>query len=131
MRVLVDTHALHWYIEGDKRLSQVAGITIQDAANEVFISPASFWEIAIKVDLGKWKLEKPYAALMDLALVTYGFQILPISVSHTNQLIGLPYPEGHRDPFDRLLVAQCLAEGLPLVSCDTAFDLYPFRRLWA
>ena len=52
MRVLVDTHALHWYIEGDKRLSQVAVITIQDAANEVFISPASFWEIAIKVDLG-------------------------------------------------------------------------------
>ena len=130
MRLLIDTHALHWYIEGDERLSPNALALIRNSSNEILVSPASFWEIAIKVDLGKWQLNRPYSALMALALETYGFKIMPILPAHTAGLIGLNYPQGHRDPFDRLLVAQCLAEKLPLVSCDQIFDAYGVNRCW-
>lgn len=130
MRLLIDTHALHWYIEGDERLSPHALALIRNSSNEILVSPACFWEIAIKVDLGKWQLNRSYPELMALAFETYGFKILPILPDHAAKLIGMDYPQGHRDPFDRLLVAQCLAEKLPLVSCDQIFDAYGVNRWW-
>jgi len=128
VRVLLDTHALYWYIEGDSQLSTTARTLIQDASNEVLISPASYWEIAIKISLGKWQLNRPYEDFIDIGLNRYGFLILPILPAHTARLIGMPFH--HKDPFDRLLAAQALAEEIPLVSADTAFDDYGVTRWW-
>ena len=130
MRLLLDTHAMYWYIEGDPKLSSTAHTLIQDASNDVFVSPASYWEIAIKVSIGKWKLNRPYEEFIDLGLKQYGFQVLPILPIHTARLIGLAFPPNHKDPFDRLLVAQALAERIPIVSADADFDLYGVQRLW-
>lgn len=128
MRILLDTHALYWYIEGDPQLSATARTLIQDALNDVLISPASYWEIAIKVSLEKWQLNRPYEDFIDIGLKQYGFLILPILPDHTARLIGMPFH--HKDPFDRLLVAQALAEGIPIISADSALDDYGVTRLW-
>jgi PIN domain nuclease of toxin-antitoxin system len=128
MRVLLDTHALYWYIEGDPQLSATAQTLIQDASNEILISPASYWEIAIKVSIGKWKLNRPYEDFIDIGLNKYGFQILPILPAHTARLIGMPFH--HKDPFDRLLIAQAMAEAIPIISGDAVLDSYPIQRLW-
>ncbi|MFO1041230.1 MAG: type II toxin-antitoxin system VapC family toxin [Planctomycetaceae bacterium] len=130
MRLLLDTHALYWYVEGDQKLTETAQSLIQDFANEVFISPASYWEIAIKLNLGKWILNRPYDEFIELALVQYEFQVLHITPAHTTRLIGLQYPDNHRDPFDRLLVAQAIAESMPIISADSKFDAYGVTRLW-
>lgn len=128
MRVLLDTHAMYWYIEGDPQLSATARTLIQDASNDVLISPSSYWEIAIKISLGKWRLNHPYQDFIDIGLKQYGFLILPILPAYTARLIGMPFH--HKDPFDRLLAAQALAEGIPIVSTDPAFDDYGATRLW-
>lgn len=130
MRLLVDTHALFWYVEGDPKLSSVAQTLMQDAANEILISPASYWEIAIKVSLGKWTLNRPFVDFLDVALNQYGFQVLPILPAHAAVLVGLPYPPNHRDPFDRMLAAQAMVEQISLVSADPKLDAYPIQRLW-
>jgi PIN domain nuclease of toxin-antitoxin system len=125
---LLDTHAMYWYIEGDPQLSATARTLIQDASNVVLISPASYWEIAIKVSIGKWKLNRTYEEFIDIALNKYGFQILPILPTYTAKVIGLPFH--HKDPFDRLLVAQALVENIPIISNDPALDAYGIKRLW-
>lgn len=131
MRVLLDTHALVWYAFADPQLSGTSRTLIVDPSNEILISPVSYWEIAIKVSLGKWQLQQPYDDLIDSLWTVYGFQILPIMPKHTTRLIHLPYPTNHRDPFDRLLIAQALVEGIPVVSADPKFDLYGVPRIWA
>lgn len=129
MRLLADTHALVWFALADPRLPATARTALGDPANEVFVSPASYWEIAIKVHLGKWQLgPQPYPDLIDSLWTVYGFQVLPILSRHTALLIGLP--DHHRDPFDRLLVAQATVEGMMLVSADVIFDQYGIPRLW-
>ncbi len=130
MRLPLDTDAMYWYIEDDLQLSSTARTLIQDASNEILISPASYWEIAIKVSLGKWRLNRPYEEFIDIAVNRYGFQILPILPAHTSHLIGLPFPPGHKDPFDRLLVAQSLVEQISIVSADSALNAYGVNRLW-
>ena len=106
MRLLLDTHAMYWYIEDDPQRSGPARTIIQDASNEILISPASYGEIAIKVSIGKWRLNRPYEDFIDIGLNQYGFQIVPILPLHTAHLIGLPFPPGHKDPFDRLLACR-------------------------
>jgi PIN domain nuclease of toxin-antitoxin system len=128
MRVLLDTHALYWYTEGDARLSASAHTIIQDLSNEVLVSPASYWEIAIKVSVGKWLLNRPYEEFVDIGLNRYGFQLLPILPQHTALLIGLPFH--HKDPFDRLMVVQAMAENIPIISNDSLLDAYPISRIW-
>ena len=130
MRLLLDTHTMYWYIEGDPQLSGTARTLIQDASNEILMSPASYWEIAIKISIGKWKLNRPYEEFIDIGLNQYGFQILPILPTHTARLIGLPFPPGHKDPFDRMLITQTLVEQIPIVSADSALDAYGVTRLW-
>lgn len=105
-------------------MSGEAQSLIQAASNEVFISPVSYWEIAIKVSIGKWALHRTYEEFIDLALNQYDFRVMPLLPHHTARLIGLPFH--HKDPFDRLIVAQALAEGLSisvsiLNSIPTAF----------
>jgi PIN domain nuclease of toxin-antitoxin system len=119
---------MYWYAADDPQLSVTAKTLIQDTSNEVLISPASYWEIAIKVSIGKWILNQPYENFIDACLNGYGFQILPILPSHTARLIGLPFH--HKDPFDRLIVAQALVEGIPIISADPLLDAYGVTRLW-
>jgi PIN domain nuclease of toxin-antitoxin system len=128
MRILLDTHTLLWYALDDPSLSAVARSRVIDPANDVLISPASYWEIAIKLSVGKLTLIEPYEQFMDDAVRGNGFQVMPILVSHTAVVATLPFH--HRDPFDRLLVAQALAENIPLVSRDADLDAYGVQRLW-
>lgn len=125
---MLDTHAAVWYAIGDPQLSAIARTFIQDAANEPLVSPASYWEVAIKVHTGKWQLLVPYGQLVDSLFSVYGFGHLPILPAHTFRLIGLP--DHHKDPFDRLLIAQALAEGIPIISADKIFDAYGVTRIW-
>jgi PIN domain nuclease of toxin-antitoxin system len=130
VRLLLDTHAMYWYVENDPQLSGPAQNSIQDATNEILVSPASYWEIAIKLSLGKWRLNRPYEEFIDIGLNQYGFQLLPILPAHTARLVSMPYPPGHKDPFDRLLVAQVLLEQISIVSADAAIDAYGISRIW-
>ncbi len=128
MRALVDTHALYWFVDGDEKPSESAIETIGDPDNEILISPASYWEMAIKIRLGKWRLNQPYQEFIDTILVRYAFGILPILPLHTVELLEMPFH--HRDPFDRLLIAQAKTEQIPIVSSDDRFDAYGIRRIW-
>ena len=128
MKLLLDTHAFLWFVLDDPRLSTHAKALIADPGNDITMSPASCWEIAIKISLGKYQLNEPYQALMERELITNHFQLLPIEVKHIARLTTLPFH--HRDPFDRLLVAQAIAEDLPLVSGDATLDAYPITRRW-
>jgi len=128
VRHLLDSHTLLWYTLGETQLSGTANALILDPANENLISPASYWEIAIKVSLGKLTLHQPYEDFIDACLNKYDFTILPIEPKHTAALIGLPFH--HKDPFDRLLVAQALVENIPIISNDNPLDAYGITRLW-
>lgn len=128
MRLLLDTHALLWWFADDPSLSSPARRLIAGATNEVLVSSVSAWEIATKVRLGK--LSGAEDLIGDFAgfLLREGFDHLPISVEHGLRSGLLPGP--HKDPFDRMLVAQSLSENLPIVSNDRVFDAYKVRRLW-
>ncbi len=128
MRLLLDTHALLWFLLDDPRLSGLARQVIADGANKVEISPASYWEIAIKISLGKYELPEPFGSFMERELGSNAIGILPILPRHTAALTDLPF--FHRDPFDRLIIAQAIVEGIPVVSRDDQFDAYPVRRIW-
>lgn len=128
MNLLLDTQALLWFVLDDPRLSDKARENIIATEGLIFVSPASLWEIAIKIRLGKYALPAPFAAFWEEQLLTNDFTLLPISVSHTAQVVDLPFH--HRDPFDRLIIAQSLVEGIPLVSSDDMFDHYGVERIW-
>ena len=128
MKVLLDTHALLWAYWGDPQMSTEAVRLISDPANRVLVSPASHWEIAIEMKTGKLTLRESFVEFVRHAVFDNGFEILPIEPNHTALVSHLPFH--HKDPFDRLLVAQALAEGVPLVSADTAIDAYGVVRLW-
>lgn len=128
MRVLLDTHTFLWFLLEDPQLSTTASDVIIDPTNDVEVSPATYWEIAIKIRLGKYALPEPYDIFIEREITTNDFHILPIEPKHTAVLTTLPLH--HRDPFDRLLIAQALVEAIPILSVDTAFDAYPVTRLW-
>ncbi len=128
MRLMLDTHAFLWFVLGDARLSQIAKAAILDPVNAKLVSPATYWEIAIKVSLGKYKLHEPYDRLMERGIRGNGFEILAIEPPHTAVVSALPFH--HRDPFDRLLVSQALVERISLVSHDTLLDTYGIVRVW-
>lgn len=128
MRVLLDTHTFLWFVLNDAKLSAAARAVIEAPTTDVWVSPASYWEIAIKVGHKKLDLFAPYADFMRRGIVGNDFDVLPIEPRHCERLTTLP--PHHKDPFDRLMVAQALAEGVPLVSVDPALDPYGVRRLW-
>lgn len=130
MKLLLDTHAFLWFITNDARLSGKAKALIADPANEIFVSPASYWEVAIKVSIGKYPLSAPYEAFITNGIDGNGFKILPIEPRHTACVATLPFPAQHKDPFDRLLVAQAIVELFSLVSADPDLDAYGVTRLW-
>jgi PIN domain nuclease of toxin-antitoxin system len=128
VRLLLDTHSFLWFVRNDPQLSATARSLIADPANTVLVSPASYWEIAIKISIGKYTLNVPYATFMHQGITATGFTVLHILPAHTELLTSLLFH--HRDPFDRLLIAQAMAERVPLVSIDQLFDPYGIQRLW-
>jgi PIN domain nuclease of toxin-antitoxin system len=128
MRLLLDSHTLIWAVDDVSQLSPAAAAALPDPANELLLSAASIWEIGIKVGLGKLTLTLPYRQWMNQALVDLGLSILPITVEYADAQAGLPFH--HRDPFDRLIIAQALTEKVAVVSADAAFDPYGVTRLW-
>ncbi len=128
MRLLLDTHAFLWFIAGDARLSPPSRAAIENLDNECWVSAACLWEIAIKTSLGKLQLSEPFGVLIPRELQTSGFRVLPLEINHFNVLVDLPFH--HRDPFDRLIVAQAMATEMTLVSADVQFDAYGVRRVW-
>lgn len=128
MKVLLDTHTFLWFLDGSPQLSTTARTLIEDANNEVFLSVGSLWEMAIKVSLGKLSLGQPFETLMPAQLMVNSIELLQITIDHTAKIVTLPFL--HRDPFDRLLIAQALVEDIPLIGVDTIFDTYGVRRLW-
>ena len=127
MRLLLDTHAFIWWDSDPSRLSAAALAALRDPANTVWLSVISAWEILIRAQLGKLTMRLPLPDIIDQQQ-TNGIQILPMTLPPLLALEGLP--PIHRDPFDRLLIAQAVAEGAQLVSADHVFVQYPIRRLW-
>ncbi len=128
MRYLLDTHSFLWYLADDPKLSSTADLVISDPANEIWISAACLWEIAIKSSLGKLRLAQPFGELIPHHLSLNSIEVLGIDVDHLSMVAQLPFH--HRDPFDRLIAAQSLVERTPLVSLDPAFDDYEVGRIW-
>lgn len=128
MRVLLETHAFLWFVLGDLKLSSNARRHIEDPGNEKLISPSSYWEIAIKISLKKYTLSQPYEAFIQRGIADNGFIILPIEPKHTAALTTIPFH--HRDPFDRLIIAQAMVEQISVISGDAAFADYAISCIW-
>ena len=128
MKYLIDTQALLWYAKGDARLGTTAKLIIE-SSNTRLLSIATVWEIGIKVSLGKLTLDAlPLDAFIEKQLRINFYKILPIELNHIFQLTNLPHH--HKDPFDRILIAQAISENIPIVSIDAAFDNYGVQRIW-
>lgn len=128
MRFLLDTHAFLWAVLDHPNLSDKARGLMLNADNELLVSPASYWEIAIKISVGKYTLNDDFETFMERQTVYGDFTLLPISVKHAAVVATLPFH--HRDPFDRLLVAQAISEGIPIMSTDRELDSYAVARIW-
>ena len=130
MRLLLDSHAFLWFVLSDPRLSFKSKSLIEGQANVIVISPATCWEIEIKVSLGKLDLLTSFENFMDCGIAGNNFTMLPIELSHARRVSEFDKGGLHKDPFDRMLVAQALVEGIPLVSADTHLDAYGITRIW-
>lgn len=128
MKLLLDTHAFLWFISGRENLPVKIKDLIEDAHEETFLSIASVWEMAIKSGLGKLKFERPMDELIPQQIQINHIQTLPIEMEHILRLTQLH--DHHRDPFDRLIIAQALYEDMPIASMDQTFDSYGVRRIW-
>jgi PIN domain nuclease of toxin-antitoxin system len=126
--LLLDTHAFLWWIAGESALSQPSMTAIGDARNRVFVSAASAWEIATKFRIGKLPGAAAIATDLTNSIDAQGFVRLPISFAHAQAAGALPGP--HKDPFDRMLIAQAMLDRMVLVSNEQRFDSYGVRRLW-
>lgn len=128
MRILLDTHACIWMIVDSRRLSPKAKAAIEDFDNQVYVSAATGWEITTKYRIGKLSEVAPFVLDFPGILKRMSFQELPVSMDHATRA-GLLISE-HKDPFDRMLIAQSLAEGLPLISHEKLFDAFHVQRIW-
>ena len=128
MKYLLDTHTLLWFLTNDKKLRDRARQLVESSSNESFLSIVSLWEIAIKTRLGKLDLVEPFEQMFPEQLHLNRIEILAITVDNLTKLTTLPLH--HRDPFDRLIIAQGLVEGLPIIGVDTIFDAYGIKREW-
>jgi PIN domain nuclease of toxin-antitoxin system len=127
MKILLDTHSFIWFVEDDPRLTVGIKRIIEKPSNEIYLSIASIWEMAIKIQLKKLLINKSIEEIIDLAIKN-GFELLPILPEHIIKLTTLDFH--HRDPFDRIIVAQGLVENQEIISSDEIFDSYGIRRIW-
>lgn len=128
MTYLLDTHALLFWLFGDKRLSRAARSLIERPDNSILVSSASGWEIATKYRLGKLEAARDLVTDIGAWVARAGFAELPVTIAHAQQA-GL-WPQAHRDPFDRLLAAQSALEPCPLITCDSELQAFPIQRAW-
>ena len=129
MTFLLDTSSFLWFIYEERRLSDTAFALLEDSGNTVYLSLACIWELAIKVNLGRGlRLRQPFSEFIDYQLDANRFQLHDIKIPLLKRVAKLPLH--HRDPFDRLLIAQSMVEDLPVITSDAAFDQYPIERIW-
>lgn len=128
MELILDTHALIWWSLTPERLSARVSNILADRNNDLMLSVASVWEMQIKLQRGKLNLDLPLRELIENQQQTNKLKILPIETNHIWVLESLPL--AHRDPFDRIIIAQAIALGLPVLSVDAVFDAYPVQRWW-
>lgn len=128
MQALMDTHTFLWWNDNDPQLSQAAGRFIQDPNNTLYLSVASVWEIAIKVQTGKMTLNLPPDVYVHTHIQANHIKVLPINIRHTLQVYNLPLH--HRDPFDRILIAQAQVENLPILTIDAIIQQYAVQTIW-
>jgi PIN domain nuclease of toxin-antitoxin system len=128
VNLLLDTHALLWFLDDDVRLVPSVRALIEEPANRKLVSMATCWEIAIKAGLKRLDLGEPAATFLPRELAANGFDVLPIELAHATFVETLP--PHHKDPFDRLLIAQLLIERFDVISADQVFDQYGVTRLW-
>lgn len=128
MKLLLDTHSFIWFFEGDSRLPLNARHMIADEDNDLALSIASIWEMAIKTSIGKLTLNKLFEQVITEHVLMSDIDVLGIAVPHTFAVAGMALH--HRDPFDRIIIAQSLVEAIPVISGDSAFDQYGVTRLW-
>ena len=127
MKLLLDTHIFIWWADQPEKLSPVSLSALQDEANELLLSVASVWEMQIKMQLGKLKVSLPFKELLKNQQEANDLTVLPIALTHVLTLDGLPFH--HKDPFDRLLIAQSISEGLTVVTADSQFSAYSVKLL--
>ena len=128
MRLLLDTHTFIWFVIDSPKLSNSVKYQIEDENNEKLISTASIWEIAIKQSTGKLFFGLPFRVLIEEQLNANNIALLKINLEHIEVVATLPFH--HRDPFDRLIIAQAMVEKIPILSVDSVFDAYSIQRLW-
>ena len=128
MKLLLDTQAFLWFVLNDRALSQAACDLIVDPLNDILLSPASYWEIAIKISIGKYKIPGNFETWIEHQIQVNELEILPIKVAHAAAIVTLPFH--HKDPFDRLLIAQALIEKIPIISVDVVLNHYAVTRYW-
>jgi PIN domain nuclease of toxin-antitoxin system len=131
VKLLLDTHTFLWHANGDPQISPTAASLLSDPANELFLSMATAWEIAIETGLKKLTLSAPYNTFMTRAIIGYGITLLPIMLDDCAAYEQLPFlnPQ-HRDPFDRMIVIHAIRNGLSVVGVDAALNVYGITRLW-
>jgi PIN domain nuclease of toxin-antitoxin system len=131
VNLLLDTHTFLWHANGDPQMSSTAMALLIDPSNDLFLSMASVWEIAIKAGLRKLTLSSPFSTFITQAITGYGLTVLPISQDDCAGYEQLSFPDPqHRDPFDRMIVIHALHNGLTVVGVDGAFDRYGVPRVW-
>ena len=128
MNQLLDAHTFLWFVEGSDRLSNTARKQIEHPDFANWISIATVWELSIKHSLGKLQLSAPFQDFMERQFATYQFDILPVELADVHRSHGLHYH--HRDPFDRMVIAQALVRDWPVLTVDPAFESYGVRRIW-
>lgn len=128
MKLLLNTHTFIWFITDNPQLSSSAKALIEDELNEKVLSLASIWEMAVKCSIGKLRFDLPFQSFIEQQLVQNSLDLMKIEVSHLSTVATLPLH--HRDPFDRLLIAQAIVEKMPIVGADQMFDSYGIERLW-
>lgn len=128
MRILLDTHTLIWALDDPTQLSGAATTALQDPANDLLLSAATVWELAIKIGQKKLTLSLPYRDWMTKAIADLTLTLLPVTVDYADRQANLPFH--HKDPFDRLIIAQALVETVPVVCADAIFDAYGVSRVW-
>ena len=128
MRLLLDTHTFIWYVTNSPKLNSTAQEVINDGNNKILLSIASVWEMAIKHSIGKLNFELPFMSFIESQMQQNSMELLNIKIEYLEIIANLPLH--HRDPFDRLIIAQAMVEQIPIVGVDKAFDLYSVQRLW-
>ncbi|MEO1257005.1 MAG: type II toxin-antitoxin system VapC family toxin [Bacteroidota bacterium] len=128
MKYLLDTHTFLWFINDDESLSPTAKQLVEDPVNHIFLSVASIWEMAIKISIGKLEMPSPFTDFISKQLQNNTIEVLNISIAHAGIMVTLPFH--HRDPFDRLLIAQSTFEDTPIIGRDAIFDEYNIQRIW-